>query len=47
MGGPLIAVPISALAQWHGCAESGMVIGDGDDLDDSTTAPARWRVWPG
>ncbi|MFG3227359.1 Imm21 family immunity protein [Kitasatospora sp. NPDC048194] len=34
MGGPLIAVPVSALAHWHGCTESGMVIGDGDDLDD-------------
>ncbi|MEU7742885.1 Imm21 family immunity protein [Nonomuraea sp. NPDC049158] len=34
MGGPLIAVPVSALAQWRGCTESGMVIGDGDVLDD-------------
>ncbi|MGW2255536.1 Imm21 family immunity protein [Kitasatospora sp. NPDC001660] len=34
MGGPLIAVPVSALAQWRGCTGSGMVIGDGDDLDD-------------
>jgi hypothetical protein len=34
MGGPLIAVPVSAPAQWRGCMESGMVIGDRDDLDD-------------
>ncbi|MER7766927.1 Imm21 family immunity protein [Kitasatospora sp. NPDC096140] len=34
MGGPLIAVPVSALPRWHGCTESGMVIGDGDDRDD-------------
>ncbi|MEV5950979.1 Imm21 family immunity protein [Streptomyces sp. NPDC051993] len=34
MGGPLIAVPVSALARWFGCTESGMVIGDGDVRDD-------------
>ncbi|MFB9577574.1 Imm21 family immunity protein [Streptomyces yanii] len=34
MGGPLIAVPVSALDGWHGCTESGMVIGDGDVADD-------------
>ncbi|GGW87268.1 Imm21 family immunity protein [Streptomyces galilaeus] len=34
MGGPLIAVPVSALTQWHGCTQSGMVVGSGDVLDD-------------
>ncbi|NGN62558.1 hypothetical protein G5C51_01380 [Streptomyces sp. A7024] len=34
MGGPLIAVPVSALSQWHGCTQSGMVVGSDDDLDD-------------
>ncbi|MEU5614386.1 Imm21 family immunity protein [Streptomyces sparsogenes] len=34
MGGPLIAVPVSALARWRGCTESGMVVGDGNVRDD-------------
>ncbi|MGG7569735.1 Imm21 family immunity protein [Streptomyces sirii] len=34
MGGPLIAVPVSALARWRGCTESGMVVGGGDVRDD-------------
>ncbi|MFC8246255.1 immunity 21 family protein [Streptomyces chartreusis] len=34
MGGPLIAVPVSVLDGWHGCTESGLVIGDGDVPDD-------------
>ncbi|MEY9873288.1 hypothetical protein ABH931_002770 [Streptacidiphilus sp. MAP12-33] len=34
MGGPLIVVPVSALAKWHGCTGSGMVVGSGDLLDD-------------
>ncbi|MFE0192962.1 Imm21 family immunity protein [Streptomyces sp. NPDC058989] len=34
MGGPLIAVPVSALDGWRGCTESGLVIGDGDVPDD-------------
>jgi hypothetical protein len=34
MGGPLIAVPVSALTRWHGCAESGSAAGSGDVLDD-------------
>lgn len=28
MGGPLVAVPISALTAWHGCTESGVIAGD-------------------
>ncbi|MGW1656755.1 Imm21 family immunity protein [Streptomyces atratus] len=34
MGGPLIVVPISALTRWHGCTQSGMVVGSGDVRDD-------------
>jgi hypothetical protein len=34
MGGPLIAIPVSVLDGWHGCTESGLVIGDGDVPDD-------------
>ncbi|MEU9303316.1 Imm21 family immunity protein [Streptomyces sp. NPDC048269] len=34
MGGPLIAIPVSALDGWWGCTESGMVISDGDVRDD-------------
>nr|WSX81889.1 immunity 21 family protein [Streptomyces sp. NBC_00899] len=34
MGGPLIAVPVSALASWRGCTEEGIVISDGTTPDD-------------
>jgi len=34
MGGPLIAVPVSALAGWHGCTQLGMTVGSGEVLDD-------------
>ncbi|WP_329164531.1 immunity 21 family protein [Streptomyces sp. NBC_01267] len=34
MGGPLIVVPVSALARWGGCTETGMVISDADTPDD-------------
>jgi hypothetical protein len=34
MGGPLIAVPVSALAAWHGCTESGVMAGDATAPDD-------------
>ncbi|MEY9965711.1 hypothetical protein ABIA33_003757 [Streptacidiphilus sp. MAP12-16] len=34
MGGPLIAVPNSALTEWSGCTEVGMVMGDVDTPDD-------------
>lgn len=34
MGGPLIVVPVSALAGWGGCTESGMVVGDTGTPDD-------------
>ncbi|WP_406476338.1 Imm21 family immunity protein [Streptomyces sp. NBC_01615] len=34
MGGPLVVVPVSALARWGGCTMNGMVIGDTDTPDD-------------
>lgn len=34
LGGPLIAVPVSALDGRRGCTQSGMVISDGDLSDD-------------
>jgi hypothetical protein len=34
MGGPLIAVPVSALAAWRGCTESGVMAGDATAPDD-------------
>ncbi|MEV0241595.1 Imm21 family immunity protein [Streptomyces sp. NPDC050674] len=34
MGGPLIVVPVSALAAWHGCTESGVMAGDATAPDD-------------
>ncbi|RAJ38363.1 immunity protein 21 of polymorphic toxin system [Kitasatospora sp. SolWspMP-SS2h] len=34
MGGPLVVVPVSALHQWGGCTENGMVAGGGDQPDD-------------
>lgn len=40
MGGPLVAVPVSALADWHGCTESGVMAGDGTAPDDYDRACA-------
>ncbi|MEU2288211.1 Imm21 family immunity protein [Streptomyces sp. NPDC013178] len=34
MGGPLVVVPLSALAEWGGCTESGMLVGGTDTPDD-------------
>ncbi|MGW6564867.1 immunity 21 family protein [Streptomyces sp. NPDC054975] len=34
MGGPLIAISVSVVDGWRGCTEWGLVIGDGDVLDD-------------
>ncbi|MGW3820249.1 Imm21 family immunity protein [Streptomyces sp. NPDC005046] len=34
MGGPLIAVPVSALSRWGGCTGSGTIAGSGDLVDD-------------
>ncbi|MFE7098906.1 Imm21 family immunity protein [Streptomyces erythrochromogenes] len=40
MGGPLIAVPVSALASWHGCTGSGALAGDATADDDYDRACA-------
>ncbi|MFG2481130.1 immunity 21 family protein [Streptomyces fagopyri] len=40
MGGPLIVVPVSALAAWHGCTESGVMAGDATVPDDYDRACA-------
>lgn len=34
MGGPLIVVPVSALAAWRGCTETGVMAGDATAADD-------------
>ncbi|MFJ6907139.1 Imm21 family immunity protein [Streptomyces griseoluteus] len=40
MGGPLIVVPVSALASWGGCTESGLMAGDATVPDDYDRACA-------
>ncbi|MFE5792805.1 Imm21 family immunity protein [Streptomyces sp. NPDC056503] len=40
MGGPLIVVPVSALAAWHGSTESGVMAGDATAPDDYDRACA-------
>ncbi|MFE4594374.1 Imm21 family immunity protein [Streptomyces laurentii] len=40
MGGPLIVVPVSALACWGGCTESGLMAGDATAPDDYDRACA-------
>ncbi|MFF5715244.1 Imm21 family immunity protein [Streptomyces sp. NPDC012756] len=40
MGGPLIVVPVSALASWGGCTESGLIAGDATAPDDYDRACA-------
>lgn len=40
MGGPLIVVPVSALAFWGGCTESGLMAGDATAPDDYDRACA-------
>ncbi|MFD9540089.1 Imm21 family immunity protein [Streptomyces sp. NPDC060022] len=34
MGGPLVVIPVSALAYWHGCTEAGVIVGDTSAPDD-------------
>ena len=34
MGGPLLVLPVSALGEWGGCTQAGMLAGTGDVLDD-------------
>lgn len=40
MGGPLIVVPVSALAAWRGCTETGVIAGDATAPDDYDRACA-------
>ncbi|MEU6973771.1 Imm21 family immunity protein [Kitasatospora aureofaciens] len=40
MGGPLIVVPVSALHQWGGCTQDGVMLGDTDQEDDYDQACA-------
>ncbi|MEU0008249.1 Imm21 family immunity protein [Streptomyces sp. NPDC006314] len=40
MGGPLIVAPVSALASWGGCTESGLMVGDAIAPDDYDRACA-------
>ncbi|MET8576062.1 Imm21 family immunity protein [Streptomyces sp. NPDC005012] len=40
MGGPLIVVPVSAVASWGGCTESGLMAGDATAPDDYDRACA-------
>jgi hypothetical protein len=34
MGGPLLVLPVSALGEWGGSTQAGMLAGAGDDVDD-------------
>lgn len=34
MGGPLLVLPVSAVGDWGGCTQAGMLAGAGDVLDD-------------
>lgn len=40
MGGPLIVIPVSALAAWRGCTETGVMAGDATAPDDYDRACA-------
>ncbi|MEW2562630.1 Imm21 family immunity protein [Streptomyces griseorubiginosus] len=40
MGGPLVVVPVSALAAWRGCTDTGIIVGDGTVPDDYDRACA-------
>ncbi len=40
MGGPLVVVPVSALAAWHGCTDTGVMAGDATAPDDYDRACA-------
>ncbi|MFH9862875.1 Imm21 family immunity protein [Streptomyces sp. NPDC017202] len=40
MGGPLIVIPVSALAAWRGCTETGVMAGDATAADDYDRACA-------
>lgn len=40
MGGLLVAVPVSALASWSGCTQTGVIVGDATAPDDYDRACA-------
>jgi hypothetical protein len=40
MGGPLVVIPASALDQWGGCTEDGVILGETDNPDDYDRACA-------
>jgi hypothetical protein len=40
MGGPLVVVPVSALAGWGGCTETGVIVGGAATPDDYDRACA-------
>lgn len=46
MGGPLIVVPASALEQWGGCTEDG-VVGGGTDVPDDYDRACDVEGWAG
>jgi len=45
MGGPLTVIPVSGLAAWCGCTETGVMVGNAT-APATTTGPARWTIWP-
>ncbi|MER7598485.1 Imm21 family immunity protein [Streptomyces hydrogenans] len=46
MGGPLIVVPVTALDQWGGCTEDGVIVG-GTDVPDDYDRACDVEGWAG
>ncbi|MEU9367149.1 Imm21 family immunity protein [Streptomyces avermitilis] len=46
MGGPLIVIPVSALDQWGGCTEDGIIVG-GTDVPDDYDRACDVENWAG
>jgi hypothetical protein len=46
MGGPLIVIPVSALDQWGGCTEDGVIVG-GTDVPDDYDRACDVEGWAG
>lgn len=46
MGGPLIVIPVSELAQWGGCTEGGIIVG-GTDVPDDYDRACEVENWAG
>ncbi|MER5753679.1 Imm21 family immunity protein [Streptomyces sp. NPDC002088] len=46
MGGPLIIIPVSALDQWGGCTEDGVIVG-GTDVPDDYDRACDVEGWAG